>query len=91
MQLIRPEIMGQAPIPRCGHTIIYNEYQNIVIIYGGRNDYEKQFFSDIHILKLNVLTWVSVKPFGAIKTPRASHCACSYSKIIEIFSVFEEI
>jgi hypothetical protein len=80
MQLIKPEILGKPPNARCSHSIIYNEYQNIVIIYGGRNDQEKQFFSDIHILKLNGLTWVTVKQLGAMKSPRASHCACSYSK-----------
>lgn len=80
MQLIKPEIAGKAPTPRYGHSMVFNEIQNIVIIYGGRNDYEKTFFGDVHILKLNVLCWVNVKITGIPKPPRASHCAASFSK-----------
>lgn len=80
MQLIKPDIAGKPPAPRYSHTFSYNEFQNIAIVYGGRNDYEDYFYSDIHILKLNILTWITVKCTGITKPPRASHCACSYSK-----------
>lgn len=80
MALIKPEISGKPPIPRYGHSMVYNEMQNIVIIYGGRNDYEKAFFGDVNILKLNSLCWVLVKTTGVPKAPRASHCSASFSK-----------
>ena len=79
MQLIKPEITGKPPLPRYGHSMVFNELQNILIIYGGRNDYENCFFGDVHILKLNVLSWIGVKVNGIPKPPRASHCACAFS------------
>lgn len=85
MVLIKPEIGGKPPLPRYGHSMVFNDVQNIVIIYGGRNDYENSFFGDVHILKLNLLCWVSVKVQGIPKAPRASHCACSFSFYIYFF------
>ena len=79
MALIKPDVGGKPPCARYGHSMIFNDIQNIVVIYGGRNDYENCFFGDVHILKLNILCWVTVKTQGVPKVPRASHCACNFS------------
>lgn len=64
---------GTPPSPRCSHSLTYFEKENALIISGGRDDRTKQIFSDLFLLTLDTLCWISVNVSGDGMIGRADH------------------
>lgn len=39
---------GVPPAPRYGHGMVYNPNMGLIVIHGGRNDEDGDFYDDIH-------------------------------------------
>lgn len=79
---MKPEILGNPPQGRYGHTVNYHRASNILIIYGGRNDLNCErgddiILDDISILNLENMNWCAVSFYGNI-SPRI----CGHSSTI---------
>jgi len=69
---------GAAPVPRAGHSAVYDSSNNRMIIFGGGAD--AGFLNDVWVLtNANGLagapTWIQLTPTGPLPTVRASHSA----------------
>eukprot|EP00359_Climacostomum_virens_P005962 CAMPEP_0204906538 /NCGR_PEP_ID=MMETSP1397-20131031/6030_1 /ASSEMBLY_ACC=CAM_ASM_000891 /TAXON_ID=49980 /ORGANISM="Climacostomum Climacostomum virens, Strain Stock W-24" /LENGTH=488 /DNA_ID=CAMNT_0052075535 /DNA_START=1195 /DNA_END=2661 /DNA_ORIENTATION=+ len=83
---IKPECSGKVPEPRLQHTMVYLPTQNIIVVYGGRNESETNYFLDnVCILNLDTLNWATVTAFGSIPSARFSHCATCYGSKMLLF------
>jgi len=64
----------------------YFEFNNAIIIHGGRNDNNKikSILNDLYFLQVDTLTWIEVKYVnGKESNPRFSHaCALLDTKLI---------
>ena len=85
---------GKPPCERCHHYMEYCEFNNSILIHGGRNDNSlvNSVLNDLHFLQVDTLTWIEVKyETGKGSTPRFSHaCAIYGSKIIIFGGVNQE-
>lgn len=72
MAWLKLEYKGKQPSSRIRHAAIFNEGLGFYIIYGGINK-DSVFLSDIHILKVETMTWMEVEVTGIIGEPRAGH------------------
>lgn len=82
---IMPVIVGQIPTPRYYHSMVWVEKINSLVVYGGRNDTEGVSYADIHVLRLEQLSWIRVVITGNPPIPRSSHCAVASEKKMYIF------
>lgn len=95
VRIIKPKANGQAPCPRCGHSAIYWEKLNALIIAGGIND---ELFStkgtscldDIWALDVETITWTRVKITGAPFKSRHSHGMVGYDSQLVFFGGISE-
>lgn len=81
--LSRPEWIhlaprGQSPAPRMGHTAVYDEKSNRLIVFGGRD--ATRWFDDLWVLtNANGLggapEWLELHPDGSPPANRSSHSA----------------
>jgi N-acetylneuraminic acid mutarotase len=86
LQWVKPECGGRPPQPRLQQTMTYLQSLNVLVVYGGRNEHEINYFlDDICMLNLDTLTWASVCAFGNIPAARFSHSATSYGSKMLIF------
>lgn len=58
LEWITPDVIGRPPSARYSHTMVYSDYLNCLIVFGGRNDNnlplkQATCFNDIHILMLS--------------------------------------
>mmetsp|Transcript_7608 Transcript_7608/g.14298 ORF Transcript_7608/g.14298 Transcript_7608/m.14298 type:complete len:620 (+) Transcript_7608:6168-8027(+) len=72
---------GTPPLPRYDHVAAF--IQGNLIISGGRNDslYARKgdsCLNDVHILKIETMSWESVIIHGAVPEGRWGHCAAVY-------------
>ena len=76
-RVIRPKTVGAPPAARYMHSVDYIPDLGIVVVYGGRNDFEKNpVLNDVYALKLYNLEWVRVMVGGKILAiPRCNHCS----------------
>lgn len=83
---VYPSTQGVAPSPRYHHSMNFVVSMASVVIYGGRNDSGfPGFFSDIHILRLDTLTWLSCQIHGDELCRRSSHGVCVSGTQLFIF------
>lgn len=84
-----PFTSGRAPSARFLHSMIYNEYLNLIILFGGRVDLLNNpvytCFNDVFLLDLQNLTWITVNVIGEIPLGRSGHCAESSDHRMFVF------
>ena len=80
---------GKPPCERCHHFMQYWEYNNSIIIHGGRNDNNSSdsVLNDLFFLQVDTLTWIEVnfKNPAKTSTPRFSHAWAIFDSRILIF------
>ena len=80
---------GIPPCERCHHFMQYCDFNNSIVIHGGRNDNNSSdsVLNDLFYLQVDTLTWIKVKFNGEGKesTPRFSHAWAIYDSKILIF------
>lgn len=82
----KPECAGKAPEPRLQHSMSYLPSQNLIVIYGGRNESETNYFLDgVSILNLDTLTWATVAVYGNVPPARFSHSTACYGSKMLVF------
>ena len=86
-----PTIKGTPPAPRYGHSMVFYQTLQLLLIYGGKNEtlYEKNReinLNDIKILNLETMSWgVSCSTGVVPKIGRAQHAAVMYRTSMLIF------
>jgi len=88
LQLFKAIIKGKPPIARCESTMNFYEKLNVVIIYGGKNEYSKYgpYFNDMYFLDVETLTWIKIElNLNESFYPRGRHCSCVVGDEIIIF------
>jgi len=77
-KIINPKTSGRNPQARYMHTMTYFPRLGNVVLYGGRNDFQKgmQVYDDVWVLALNSMEWIKVLIGGKeIPIPRCCHTA----------------
>ena len=90
LKWVVPNISGKPPSPRYGHSMNYYPDQNIMVIFGGRNDenfskYGESCLNDVWLLYLEKFIWCKWDPpCGFIPIARYTHCSelCGHSIMI---------
>ena len=91
-----PDIAGQPPSPRYGHSMNYYPEKSIMVIFGGRNDenfgqYGESFLNDVWILYIETLTWTRWNANCSIKpVPRYLHSSEIQGHSLMIFGGLSE-
>ena len=88
LQLFKGIAKGTPPSPRCQCTMEFFEKLNVVIIYGGKNDKNKNgpYFNDMFFLDVQTLSWVNIElNDDQIFPPRGAHCSCLVEDELIIF------
>ena len=88
LQLYKAITKGKPPVARCESTMNFFEKLNVVIIYGGKNEYSKYgpYFNDMYFLDVETLTWIKVElNINENFYPRGRHCSCIVENEIIIF------
>ena len=88
LQLYKAIIKGKPPIPRCESTMNFYEKLNVVVIYGGKNEYSKYgpYFNDMYFLDVEILTWIKIELNSNDNFfTRGRHCSCIVDNEIIIF------
>ena len=79
LEWVTPVISGQPPCPRFLHTMVYNDYLNLLIVFGGRVDQVKTnlytCFNDVFLLDVQNMTWLKVIVMGDVPSARSGHTA----------------
>lgn len=82
---IYPTLEGIGPSRRFQHTMTYQETLNLLVVYGGRDDF-LGVFGDMFVLNLHNMTWYSVNIGGHLLTKdRFGHCSVSFSDKMLVF------
>ncbi|EFC42864.1 predicted protein [Naegleria gruberi] len=75
-------VNGDSPTPRSGHTMVYNQQTDSLVIFGGKvgGSYSNEVWS----LSLSELSWTSMSTTGNIPCGRENHSSvvCNDSMII---------
>jgi hypothetical protein len=76
------ETQGIPPSPRHSASMVYFEFMNILVIYGGRNDAssENPCLNDVCVLNLESLMWCTVTTYGLLNEPRYAHCSALFGE-----------
>ncbi len=90
---ILAKVAGQPPAPRYGHSMHYYPGNNVLVVFGGRNDanYEKagtSYMNDVWVLELERLTWVRWDDSESPESPpegRYSHCSEVLGNSVVVF------
>ena len=93
LQLFKAITKGKAPVPRCESTMNFFEKLNVVIIYGGKNEYSKYgpYFNDMYFLDVETLNWVKIElNINESFYPRGRHCSCIVENEIIIFGGYND-
>ena len=93
LQLFKAITKGKAPVPRCESAMNFFEKLNVVIIYGGKNEYSKYgpYFNDMYFLDVETLNWVKIElNINESFYPRGRHCSCIVENEIIIFGGYND-
>ena len=90
--IIKPEIQGIPPRPRCQCSMNFFEKLNVLIIHGGRNEYEPNgpFFNDFFFLDIERMLWVKLETNDINLYPRGGHSAGIIDNDLIIFGGFND-
>ena len=80
-----PEIKGTPPCPRIEATMNFNSENNLIVIYGGRNDIKNEVYNDMILLDMENMSWVHTKFWGENPRARSEHNAVVISNKIFVF------
>ena len=80
-----PKIKGKAPSPRIEATMNFNSENNLIVIYGGRNDLKNEVYNDIVLLDMENMCWIHTKFWGDKPLERSEHNAVVISNKLFIF------
>lgn len=84
----KPQIQGQPPSPRYGHSAIL--YENSMIVFGGESNDTHDTFNDVHVLDLETWTWTQPDIFGNIPDSRGFHTAVLYQDKMLVWGGYKE-
>ena len=77
--VVKPETSGKPPPARYMHTMDYVAASNIVVVYGGRNDFSAgTVLSDLWVLRLCDLEWIEAKVGG----PHLPIARCNHTSVV---------
>ena len=88
LQLFKAITKGKPPTPRCECSMDFFEKLDVVIIYGGRNEYSSlgPFFNDMFFLDVETLNWINIElNYNKNFYPRGEHCSCIVENELIIF------
>ena len=80
-----PETKGKPPIPRIEATMNFNSENNLIVIYGGRNDNKNEVYNDIVLLDMENMCWIQTKFWGDSPLKRSEHNAVVISNKLIVF------
>lgn len=83
----QPQILGELPQPRYGHSAI--TYQNSMIIFGGEKNDTSETLCDVHLLDLESWTWTQPQVSGNIPANRSFHTAVLYEDKMLVWGGYE--
>lgn len=87
-QWVYPSISGTPPQPRLNHTMLFMPTLSILLIFGGKSTPhagQEVFLNDVHLLRVDILHWNSVKVFGDLPCARSGHTMEAVGSRIYIF------
>ncbi len=80
-----PEIRGLGPSPRIEASMNFNSENNLIVIYGGRNDIKNEVYNDIVLLDMENMSWIHTKFWGEKPLKRSEHNAVVISNKLFVF------
>ena len=80
-----PEIMGIGPGPRIEASMNFNSENNLIVIYGGRNDLKNEVYNDIVLLDMENMCWIKTIFWGEKPQERSEHNAIVISNKLFVF------
>ena len=94
LQLYKAITKGRPPAPRCETTMNFFEKLNVIIIHGGRNEYDINgpFFNDFYFFDVERLIWIKLETNDGIIPiyPRGAHSSCIVDNELIIFGGFND-
>ena len=79
------ETRGVGPSPRIEATMNFNSENNLIVIYGGRNDLKNEVYNDIVLLDMENMCWIRTKFWGEKPQKRSEHNAVVISNKLFVF------
>lgn len=81
------ETIGKPPAARCQHSMVFNRFTNVLVVFGGKMPESKlstaAVFKDLHVLDLTNLHWSQVIVAGHVPRARWAHsCGTLQDKIV---------
>ena len=80
-----PETMGLGPSPRIEASMNFNSENNLIVIYGGRNDLKNEVYNDITLLDMENMCWIKTIFWGEKPVGRSEHNAVVISNKLFVF------
>ena len=94
LQMFKQVCQGLPPSPRCQCSMNFFEKLNVIIIHGGRNEYDINgpFFNDFYFLDVERLIWIKLESNDGIIPiyPRGAHSSCIVENELIIFGGFND-
>ena len=92
LSIVKPDIQGEGPKPRCQCSMNFFEKLNVLIIHGGRNEYEPTgpFFNDFFFLDVERMLWIRLDYNDIDVSPRGGHSAGIIDNDLVIFGGFND-
>ena len=94
LQMIKQNCEGIPPSPRCQSSMNFFDKLNVIIIHGGRNEYDINgpFFNDFYFLDVERMIWIKLESNDGIIDiyPRGSHSSCIVDNELIIFGGFND-
>jgi hypothetical protein len=94
LQMIKQNCEGLPPSPRCQSSMNFFDKLNVIIIHGGRNEYDSNgpFFKDFYFLDVERMIWIKLESNDGIIDiyPRGSHSSCIVDNELIIFGGFND-
>ena len=91
LTMIKPEIQGMPPLPRCQCSMNLFDKLNVLIIHGGRNEnINASFLNDFFLLDLEQMKWIRLETNNNEITSRAGHSAGMIGTDLIIFGGYND-
>lgn len=91
LSMIKPEIQGAPPMPRCQCSMNLFEKLNVLVIHGGRNEQiQAPFLNDFFFLDLERMLWIRIETNDIDIPHRAGHTAGLIENDLIIFGGYND-
>ena len=87
MEWHNTQCKGDKPCPRYNHTAVYDEDNQRLVIFGGRNG-ERKRLNDVYCLDLESFTWSKRSVDGTAPSPREHAVAAFWAGNMVIFGEY---